>query len=60
MEEVWKSFPIDPESGYAKDPETGALVDPETGKAVGGGSSTPAGLGGDRNTMEHTADDSPF
>lgn len=59
-EEVWKSFPIDPESGYARDPETGALVDPETGKVVSGGSSTPAGLGGDSSTMGDTEDDSPF
>lgn len=35
-EEPWKSFPIDPETGYAKDPETGAFVDPETGAVLGG------------------------
>jgi stage V sporulation protein D (sporulation-specific penicillin-binding protein) len=34
--EVWKSFPIDPETGYAVDPNTGALVDPDTGVAIGG------------------------
>ena len=35
-------------------------VDPETGKVVSGGSSTPAGLGGDSSTMRDTEDDSPF
>ena len=59
---IWKSFPIDPESGYAKDPETGTLVDPETGHVVAGGDdSTPAGLGsagGNRTDSEE--DNSPF
>lgn len=32
--DVWKSFPVDPETGYLKDPETGYLVDPETGAVV--------------------------
>lgn len=32
--DVWKSFPLDPETGYLKDPETGYLVDPETGAVV--------------------------
>ena len=32
--EIWKTFPIDPETGYAKDPATGALVDPETGAVI--------------------------
>ncbi len=34
--EVWKAFPIDPETGYAVDPDTGALVDPQTGATIGG------------------------
>ncbi len=34
--EVWKEFPIDPETGYAVDPDTGALVDPQTGATIGG------------------------
>lgn len=34
--EVWKDFPIDPETGYAVDPETGKFVDPETGAVLGG------------------------
>ncbi|MCR4587972.1 MAG: cell division protein FtsI [Lachnospiraceae bacterium] len=37
-EPVWKSFEIDPETGYAIDPNTGDLVDPETGAVVGGSS----------------------
>lgn len=34
-EPVWKSFPIDPETGYRKDPNTGTLMDPETGDTIG-------------------------
>ena len=36
--DVWKTFPIDPETGYAKDPDTGNLFDPDTGAQVSGGS----------------------
>lgn len=32
--QVWKTFPIDPETGYAIDPETGYVVDPETGAVL--------------------------
>ena len=28
----WKSFPVDPATGYLKDPETGDLIDPDTGQ----------------------------
>lgn len=35
-EEVWKSFPIDPATGYAVDPNTGDMVDPVTGAVIGG------------------------
>lgn len=62
--EVWKDFPIDPETGYAKDPNTGALVDPETGNAVSGSSSTPAGLGSANGNQSDTVgimdEDNPF
>lgn len=34
-EEVWKSFPIDQETGYAIDPNTGDYVDPVTGAVIG-------------------------
>ncbi|MDE5932269.1 MAG: cell division protein FtsI, partial [Lachnospiraceae bacterium] len=34
--ETWKTFPLDPESGYLKDPNTGNLIDPETGASVSG------------------------
>lgn len=34
--ETWKTFSVDPESGYLKDPNTGNLVDPETGASVSG------------------------
>lgn len=34
--EIWKTFPIDPATGYAKDPNTGEYVDPETGHVLGG------------------------
>ncbi|MDD3368066.1 MAG: penicillin-binding transpeptidase domain-containing protein [Lachnospiraceae bacterium] len=33
-QEVWKTFPIDPATGYAVDPDTGLLVDPTTGATV--------------------------
>lgn len=36
QEPVWKTFPIDPETGYAVDPSTGAFVDPNTGATLGG------------------------
>ena len=38
--EVWKSFPLDPETGYLKDPATGYLYDPESGAQVYGDSLT--------------------
>ena len=59
--DVWKTFPIDPETGYAKDPETGKLVDPETGHVIAGGNSAPEGLGnagGNGNSGEE--DNNPF
>ena len=30
----WKSFPVDPATGYLKDPSTGELLDPDTGDPV--------------------------
>jgi stage V sporulation protein D (sporulation-specific penicillin-binding protein) len=48
--EVWKTFPIDPESGYAKDPSTGYLYDPDTGTLISGGSL----LGEDTEASEET------
>ena len=36
--DAWKSFPLDPETGYLKDPATGYLYDPESGTQVYGGS----------------------
>lgn len=36
--EVWRTFPLDPETGYLKDPDTGYLYDPESGSQVYGGS----------------------
>lgn len=59
--EVWRSFPIDPETGYAVDPDTGTVVDPETGHVISGDGTTPAGLGnvgGNRQSAEE--DDSPL
>ncbi|MCM1039271.1 MAG: penicillin-binding transpeptidase domain-containing protein [Ruminococcus sp.] len=32
--DIWKSFPLDPETGYLQDPNTGYLIDPETGAVV--------------------------
>lgn len=36
--DIWKTFPIDPDTGYLKDPNTGYLIDPDTGSVVSGGS----------------------
>lgn len=61
--EVWKTFPIDPQTGYAVDPETGELVDPETGHSVTGENSTPAGRAGANGTSGRDSvqdDDNPF
>lgn len=59
--EVWKSFPVDPATGYAVDPDTGILVDPETGHAVGGDDyTTPAGLGNTDSSLRTKEDDSPL
>ena len=33
--EIWKTFAIDPETGYAVDPNTGNYVDPDTGAVIG-------------------------
>ncbi len=35
-EPIWKSFEIDPETGYYIDPETGGFIDPEDGHLIGG------------------------
>ena len=48
VNDTWKSFPVDPESGYLKDPATGYLYDSETGTRVDGGSL----LGGEEGTEE--------
>lgn len=36
-EPVWKSYPIDPETGYRVNPETGEKLDAETGVIIGNG-----------------------
>ncbi len=36
--DIWKTFPLDPETGYLKDPNTGNLFDSETGSQVNAGS----------------------
>lgn len=43
--EVWRTFPIDPATGYAVDPDTGNYVDPETGAMLGGSYEGGAGSG---------------
>lgn len=59
--EIWKTFPIDPETGYAVDPETGDLVDPVTGHKISGDGSIPAGLGNANGPGSSANDDgSPF
>ena len=34
--QVWKTFDVDPATGYYVDPNTGNLIDPETGDVVNG------------------------
>ena len=36
VEQLWKQFPKDPETGYLVDPETGDLIDPDTGASMTG------------------------
>ncbi len=37
-DETWKSFPMDPETGYLVDPDTGNYLDPQLGTVIGGDS----------------------
>lgn len=63
--ETWKTFPLDPESGYLKEPLTGHLFDPETGASVngdalitGGENDTPvSGVGEPPKVSEEQEDD---
>ena len=55
--EVWKSFPIDPVTGYAQDPNTGYLIDPNTGSVVRGGSLLGEEEEGEEDTPEETKED---
>ena len=58
--DAWKSFPLDPETGYLKDPATGYLYDPESGaqvygdSLVGGKEDTEEGDGAEENAPETT------
>lgn len=52
--EVWKSFPIDPATGYAVDPDTGDYVDPVTGAVIGG--SYDGGISGETTESEEKND----
>ncbi len=38
VNEEWKNFPVDPETGYLVDPATGNYLDPQLGTVMGGGS----------------------
>lgn len=53
--EIWKTFPIDPVTGYAKDPNTGYLIDPSTGSLVSGESL----LGEEGEEQEDTTENTP-
>ena len=37
-DQIWKSFPMDPETGYLVNPDTGEFFDPQLGTVVGGDS----------------------
>ncbi|MBO5056918.1 MAG: cell division protein FtsI [Lachnospiraceae bacterium] len=59
-EEVWKSFAIDPATGYAVDPNNGNLVDPVTGAVIGAsydGGSSPGTGNNEENSDEKTPEE---
>ena len=58
-EAIWKTFPIDPATGYAVDPNTGEYVDPETGHALGGSYDLGQSAGGEEGTAEPSAEPAP-
>ncbi|MDE7286557.1 MAG: cell division protein FtsI, partial [Lachnospiraceae bacterium] len=45
--EIWKTFPIDPATGYAVNPNTGEYVDPDTGHVFGGSYDLGQSVGGE-------------
>ena len=51
-DETWKSFPLDPTTGYLVDPDTGEYLDPQLGTVVGGDS-----LVGEGSTPPQGGDD---
>lgn len=51
-DETWKSFPMDPETGYLVNPDTGEYLDPQLGTVVGGDS-----LVGEESTPPQGTDD---
>lgn len=55
--EVWKEFPIDPETGYAVDPNTGAFVDPVTGATIGGSFDPGASEGENENAQDEQGEE---
>lgn len=58
--DIWKSFPIDPVTGYAKDPNTGYLIDPATGSLVSGESLLgEEGEEGEEDSKEDTTENTP-
>lgn len=58
-EAIWKTFPIDPATGYAVDPNTGEYVDPETGHALGGSYDLGESAGGEEGTAEPSTEPTP-
>lgn len=58
-EAIWKTFPIDPATGYAVDPNTGGYVDPETGHALGGSYDLGHSAGGEEGTAEPSVEPEP-
>ena len=54
--EIWRTFPIDPETGFAVDPDTGDFIDRSTGVTIGGSFSS---IGFDIVPPVHGIDDGP-
>lgn len=58
-EAIWKTFPIDPATGYAVDPNTGEYVDPETGHALGGSYDLGESADGEEGAAEPSTEPTP-
>ncbi|MDE7232197.1 MAG: cell division protein FtsI, partial [Lachnospiraceae bacterium] len=54
-DETWKSFPMDPATGYLVNPDTGEYLDPQLGTVVGGDSLVGEGSAPPQGTDDESA-----